>query len=98
MTLNVSLRVPDGIVIASDSLATVAQSVNQKVTVKAKCDKCGEDLEIKDVQTSPLSLPTSTWPYAQKLFPFPKRFGVATYGWAFVNERSIYNHIVELTT
>jgi hypothetical protein len=98
MTLNVSLRVPDGIVIASDSLATVAQSFNQKVNVKGTCEKCGQETELKDVQTPPVSLPASTWPYAQKLFPFSNGSGAATYGWGFVNTRSIYSHIVELTS
>ena len=97
MTLNVSLRVPDGIVLASDSLSTLAQSFNQKMTVSGKCDKCGEIVEIKDVQTPPVNIPSSSWPYVQKLFPIQGRFGLATYGLAFVNQRSIYNHIIELT-
>jgi hypothetical protein len=98
MTLNISLRVPDGIVLASDSLATVAQSINQKINVKGQCDKCGGVIEIKDVQTPSLSVPASTWPYAQKLFPMPRKFGLTTYGWAFVNARSMYNHVLQLTS
>ena len=39
MTLNVSLRVPDGIVLASDSLATLITQINQKMNVSAKCDR-----------------------------------------------------------
>lgn len=96
MTLNVSLRVPDGVVIASDSLATLVQPINQKMTVSGKCDKCGEPVEIKDVQTPPISIPSSSWPYVQKLFPIQGRFGLATYGFGFVNQRSIYNHVIEL--
>ena len=96
MTLNVSLRVPDGIVLASDSLATVMQLINQKMNVSATCQSCGARVEIKDVQTPPLPVPSSTWPYAQKMFPLQGRFGLATYGSAFVNSRSIYNHIIEL--
>jgi hypothetical protein len=96
MTLNVSLRVPDGIVVASDSLSTVTQAINQKVTVKGKCEKCGEMTEIRDAQVPPVSIPSSTWPYTQKLFPVKERFGLATYGWGFVNNRSIYNHMIDL--
>lgn len=96
VTLNVSLRVPDGIVIASDSLSTFMQPVQQKVTVKGKCEKCGEVTEIKDAQVPPVSVPSSTWPYTQKLFPLKDRFGLATYGWGFVNNRSIYNHVIDL--
>ena len=96
MTLNVSLRVPDGIVLASDSLATLMQRINQKMNVEADCQKCGERIEIKDVPTPPMSIPSSTWPYAQKMFPIQGRYGLATYGSGFVNSRSIYNHIIEL--
>lgn len=96
MTLNVSLRVPDGIVLASDSLATLMQLINQKMNVQGTCQKCGEQVEIKDVPTPPMAVPSSTWPYAQKMFPIQGRFGLSTYGSGFVNNRSIYNHIIEL--
>jgi len=96
MTLNVSLRVPDGIVLASDSLSTLTEPINQKLNVSGTCDGCGKQVEIRDVQTPPLPVPSSTWPYTQKLFPVAGRFGLATYGSAFVNGRSIYNHVIEL--
>ena len=96
MTLNVSLRVPDGIVLASDSLATLMQLVNQKVNVEGNCQSCGAKVEIKDVPTPPMTIPSSTWPYAQKMYPIQGRFGLATYGSGFVNNRSIYNHVIEL--
>jgi hypothetical protein len=96
VTLNVSLRVPDGIVLASDSLATLMSSVNQRINVEGNCHKCGTKVEIKDVQTPPLTIPSSTWPYAQKMYPIQGRYGLATWGAGFVNYRSIYNHIIEL--
>ena len=43
-----------------------------------------------------VSVPSSTWPYTQKLFLVKERFGLATYGWGFVNNRSIYNHVIDL--
>jgi hypothetical protein len=97
VTLNVSLRVPDGIVLASDSLSTQTEPINQKLNVTGKCDACGKEIEIRDVQAPPINVPSSTWPYTQKLFPIAERFGLATYGSAFVNGRSLYNHVVELT-
>ncbi len=96
MTLNVSLRVPDGIVIASDSLSTVSSPINQKMNLNAQCKACGEDMLIEDVAAPPLSVPVSTWPYAQKLFPISSKFGIATNGNAYVNGRSIYNHVTAL--
>jgi hypothetical protein len=96
MTLNVSLRVPDGIVIASDSLSTVNQPLTQKVTVSARCDHCGQNIEVKDVPAPAISIPASTWPYTQKVFPFLGQFGLAIFGSAFVNSRSMYNHVTGL--
>jgi hypothetical protein len=96
MTLNVSLRVPDGIVLASDSLSTLVSFANQKMNVSGTCDSCGKPVEIKDVQTPPLRIPSSTWPYAQKMYPIQERYGLATHGSGMVNKRSIYNHIIEL--
>ncbi len=93
MTLNVSLRVPDGIVIASDSLSTVHQPLMQKVTVNAKCDSCGQMIEVKDVPAPAISVPASSWPYTQKVFPFLRHFGLAIFGNAFVNNRSMYSHV-----
>lgn len=98
MTLNVSLVVPDGIVIACDSLATSSQALKpQKMNVPAKCQKCGDQFEIRDVEVPPMFVPSSTWAYSQKLFPIQKRYGLAVYGSGFVNGRSMYNHIIELT-
>jgi len=96
MTLNVSLRVPDGIVLASDSLATLMGNFNQKMNVPATCQTCGTSFELKDVQTPPMAIPSSTWPYAQKMYPLQGRYGLATYGSGYVNARSIYNHVIGL--
>jgi hypothetical protein len=43
MTLNISLHVPDGIVLASDSLATQMHQTEQKMSVHTKCPKCGSE-------------------------------------------------------
>lgn len=96
MTLNVSLRVPDGIVLASDSLSTVSQSITQQINAEAKCEKCGNQVEIKGIKAPPMTVPSSTFPFAQKLFPVIGMFGLAVHGSGFVNGRSIYNHIIEL--
>jgi hypothetical protein len=97
VTLNVTLQVPDGIVIASDSLLTLTQPISQRrINVPMVCPKCKEHVELKDVEVPSVPVPSSTFPYAQKLFSIKKRFGLAVYGAAFVNSRSIYNHVTEL--
>lgn len=96
MTLNISLHVPDGIILASDSLATQMEQINNKMNLQTKCPSCQHQFEQKDIQTPPVTFPISTWPYAQKMFPIQGRFGLATFGNGFVNGRSIYNHVIEL--
>jgi hypothetical protein len=96
VTLNVSLRVPDGIVIASDSLATLSEAISKKVTVDSKCPKCAEAIQLKDVQIPPFSIPSSAFPYAQKLFSLNGRLGLAAYGSAHLNGRSMYSHVTDL--
>jgi hypothetical protein len=72
------------------------QRIDQKMNVTVTCPGCSTRFEQKDVQTPPMSVPSSTWPYAQKMFPVQGRFGLATYGSGIVNNRSIYNHVTEL--
>jgi hypothetical protein len=96
VTLNVTLQVPDGIVIASDSLATLSESISKKVNVDSKCPKCNEAIQLKDVQIPPFSVPTSAFPFAQKLFSLNGRLGLAAYGSVHLNGRSIYSHVNEL--
>lgn len=97
MTLNVSLRIPDGIVLASDSLGTASLSYHQKMNVPGVCPECQKSIEIKDVQTPPITLPASTWPYVQKVLPVERKFGIAVFGMGLVNGRSMYNHITEIS-
>jgi hypothetical protein len=96
MTLNVSLRIPDGIVLASDSLATTMLNLNVRTDVRGKCESCGHEGTIKDVQLPTLTLPGSTWPYVQKIFPIGPYSGLAIFGSGSVNGRSQYNHIIGL--
>ena len=41
-------------------------------------------------------MPSSTFPYAQKLFSLKGKLGLAVYGLSALNSRSMYNHITEL--
>ena len=96
VTLNVSLIVPDGIVIGCDSLLTVNQPITQQMNVNGTCPKCNENVEIKNVQVPPVNVPSSTFPYAQKLFPIKSRFAMAVYGMSAINGRSVYSHSLEI--
>ena len=67
MTLIVSLRILDGIVIAGDSLSTMMTQGQGQPPV-----------------------PAATFSYAQKVFPFCKKFGVGTFGTGLLAGKSIY--------
>jgi len=93
MSLVVSLRIPDGIVIAADSLATTQMQFFGKTNIPATCPECRKDIELRDVQMPPVNTPASTFSYAQKLFSFHERFGIGSYGMGIINARTIYYHV-----
>ncbi len=96
MTLAVSLRVPDGVVIAADSLSTSMGQIGMTAEVGGSCPKCKEEIKIKDLKMPPIPIPTSTSSFAQKVFPFHELYGVATYGMAILNEKTVHYHVKEL--
>lgn len=96
MTLAVSLRVPDGIVIAADSLATTMGELRISGELGGRCPKCKADIKLQNVSVPPLPIPTSLSSFAQKVFPFCNSFGIATYGMAILNEKTIYYHVKKL--
>ncbi|MDD2903148.1 MAG: hypothetical protein PHU44_12015 [Syntrophales bacterium] len=96
MTLAVSLRVPDGLVIASDSLSTTAGHIGIAAEFEGQCPKCRKEIKIKNVSMPSIQIPTSLSSFAQKVFPFKKVFGIATFGMAILNEKTIYYHVKKL--
>ena len=96
MTLVVSVRVPDGIVLAVDSLSTTMGRLNIEANVEGTCEKCGAKMQLQKLQVPPIGVPASTATFAQKLFPFRETFGIATYGNTSVNKQSLYSQIKQL--
>ena len=89
MTLIVSLRIPDGIVIAGDSLSTMMGQGQWEVTTGVTCPNCDHQHQIQQkLPTSPV--PAATFSYAQKVFPFCGKFGVGTFGTGLLAGKSIY--------
>ena len=89
MTLIVSLRIPDGIVIAGDSLSTMTGQGQLEATTGVICPKCNHQHEIQQRLQIP-SAPATTFSYAQKVFPFCGKFGVGTFGVGLLAGKSIY--------
>ncbi len=98
MTINVSVRVANGIVMASDSLASTMLDASVNVNVPSiPCQKCGEDTGGGVAQVPISGIPGNSTPLANKLF-YIGNFGAAFFGSAFVNSRSLWNHVMVFVT
>src|ERR1700722_5503325 len=96
MTLVVSVRIPDGVVLAVDSLSTVGGAFNFAMNADFKCKSCGTSNEVKNIQVPQMAFPISTKSSAQKLVEFKKKYGIAFFGNWFVNKKSMYSQIKSL--
>lgn len=89
VTLIVSLRTLDGIVIAGDSLSTLMRGDVVQGDVDVTCPACGHQHVVQATLQGP-ALPATTLSYAQKVFPFLDNYGVGTYRAGQVGGRTIY--------
>ena len=89
MTLIVSLRIPDGIVIAGDSLSTLMRQDQFEAAIDVTCPSCKHEHEIQ-TPIAEFRVPGTTFSYAQKVFPFCGRFGVGAFGNGLLADKSIY--------
>lgn len=89
MTLIVSLRIPDGIVIAGDSQSTMVGQGQLEATTDVTCPACNHQHQIQQKLPMP-PVPATTFSYAQKVFPFCGKFGVGTFGTGLLAGKSIY--------
>lgn len=96
MTINVSVRVPDGIVIASDSLASSFVPLKGKIQFDTKCQKCGHEMG-RVIPMPPIGMPGSSTPLANKLF-YMNNYGLAFFGQSSINGRSLFNHVLVYRT
>jgi hypothetical protein len=88
VTLIVSLLSPDGIVLAGDSLATIETFNMVEGRVDVVCPNC-QHAHSADAFVQGANIPATSFPNAQKLFPFLKMFGMGTAGAAQLNGMSI---------
>jgi len=65
MTLVVSLRIADGVVIAADSLQTTLGSIQPElIDFKVKSNNTSEEITIPRLKLPPINIPVSTSSYA----------------------------------
>lgn len=94
MSLTISLRVPDGIVIATDSLFTIQTHTIPKEDF-ISCPTCTSRIP-HSLFSPPQAIPVSVTPYGQKLFCLKtKNIGIANYGMVFLAGRTFESLIRE---
>lgn len=89
MTLIVSMRIPDGIVIAGDSLSTMTSNMAGKANLPITCPECGHQHNVQ-IQLPAIHTTQTTFSYAQKVFPFLDKYGVGTFGVGQLMGRTLY--------
>lgn len=95
MTLVVSARVPDGIVVGADSLATLAVQGQPIIRSTVQCPHCGKEHEVElPVQLPPGMGTISTLPYALKLIPIRGRYALAAFGSSLIGNKTIFSLIM----
>lgn len=96
MTLTISMKVPDGIVLAAESLQTMRGTITGKAEFGLKCPKCNEEITISDLTLPPIRIPAGFSLTANKLYEITKRnpsIGIATYGMSFLQGQTIESHV-----
>lgn len=94
MSLVVSLRIPDGIVVAADSLATSHTLLEFAAPeVEVQCPRCEEKISASEFHFAPVPIPFSASSFTQKLFALKGKFALSSFGLGILNNRSIYYHI-----
>jgi len=91
MSLIVSLRVSDGIVVAADSLSTGRNIL--ELGLEAQCPSCKTKISPAQMRSQKIAIPYSASSYTQKLFPLFGKYAVASFGMGIINSRSIYYHV-----
>jgi len=96
MTLVVSVRVPDGIVIAADSLATLSATAQVSAKAQVTCPECGHTHETDVRVPVPMNMGiVSTFPNAQKVLPLFASYGVGTFGTSLIAGRTVFSIVRE---
>ena len=91
MSLVISLRVPDGIVVAADSLSTAQKLVHVEIESLPQSPGAGE--ASPRIEPPPIPVPFSASSFTQKLIPLGGNWAVSSYGQGIINNKSTYYHL-----
>lgn len=95
MTLIVSLRCQEGIVLAGDSLVTINAAHHVQLEADVSCPNCKNRFGIKFDDES-ARVPAATLFSAQKIFPFLGRYGIGVYNSGGLAGRTAYYALRDL--
>jgi len=93
MSITITLRIPEGIVLACDSLATV-KAIPIPQEEFAQCPQCLSKIPYSRI----LPPPPTTFTVSEtinKLFSIKERIGILSFGASFITKRTIQSHILE---
>jgi hypothetical protein len=93
MSLIVGLAIPDGLVIAGDSLATTQSQLQIGGELEGDCPHCHSHFKLSDIKAPPIPIALSVRSFAQKVFPFKKHYAIGTTGLGAINNKSIYYYV-----
>jgi hypothetical protein len=96
MTLTISVKVPDGIVLAAESLQTIESTIIGKERFGVKCPQCSNEFAISELSIPPVRIPSGASYTANKLYEITRRnptVGIATYGVGFLQGQTIESHV-----
>lgn len=94
MSLVVSLRVPDGIVVCADSLSTARTNVQMVLEdLQIKCPECGSSIEKDRLKLPAVPIPFSASSFTQKLVPLFEQYSIASCGLGIIYGRSAMYHL-----
>ena len=92
MSLVVSLRVPDGIVVAADSLSTAQNLVQIEIETLPRSQE-GDGAAVSRIPVPPIPVPFSASSFTQKLIRLGESWAVSSCGQGIINDKSIYYHL-----
>lgn len=93
MTLCVSLRVPDGVIAAADSLATAVETLQLEAELKGICPECNKEIALHDVALPMVQRAASTSETALKMQSLFGQFAVTHFGVEFLHGKSVYRQV-----
>ena len=92
MSLVVSLRVPDGIVVAADSLSTAQNLVQIEIETLPRSQE-GGGAAVSRIPVPPIPVPFSASSFTQKLIRLGESWAVSSCGQGIINDKSTYYHL-----